>query len=107
VATLAFILASFLDPIQAGIVLAILCLNQGPLPIIVTAAIVAVASDTVMALAAPGYMWGELIAPRLISALMQAAILYWIVQVVRHKLLGRDVMQPHAPNQRASSAGSR
>ena len=106
-ATLAFILASFLDPIQAGIVLAILCLNQGPLPIIVTAAIVAVASDTVMALAAPGYVWGELIAPRLISALMQAAILYWIIQVVRQRFLSRDGMEPHAPNQRASGAGSR
>ncbi len=106
-ATLAFILASFLDPVQAGIVLAILCLNQGPFPIIVTAAIVAVASDTVMAFAAPGYVWGELIAPRLISALMQAAILYWIVHVVRQRFVSRDGMQPHQPSHRPSGAGSR
>lgn len=92
-ATLTFVLAAFLDPVQAAIVLAVVLVHRGPQPIIVAGVIAGVVSETVMALAADGYVWGELIAPRLVSALMQAAVLCWILRVVRPGL-GRGAVGP-------------
>ena len=79
--TLAFIVAAFLDPLQAGIVLAVLCLYQRPMPILVAALVAVVASETIMAFAGPGYLWGELIIPRLLASLLQASTLYWVVRL--------------------------
>lgn len=99
-ATLSFVLTAFLDPVQAGIVLAVLdpvqagivlaiiLIYRGTLPIIVAGVIAAVASETVMALAADGYVWGEFILPRVVSSLMQAAVLCWIVRAVRSIRVG-------------------
>jgi hypothetical protein len=84
--TLAFVLdvlAAFLDPVQAGIVLAVVLVHRGPLPVIVAGAVAALVSETVLALAADAYTWGELVAPRMVSALLQAAVLYWVVRWVR------------------------
>src|SRR5262245_18498572 len=74
--TVAFLLAAFLDPVQAALVLAVLLLYRGPQPILVAAAAAAVASETVIMLAAADYMWGELIAPRLVASLMQAVLIW-------------------------------
>ena len=82
-ATLAFVLAAFLDPVQAGIVLAVVLVHRGPLPVLVAGAVAALVSETVMALAADAYTWGELVAPRMVSALLQAAVLCWVVRWVR------------------------
>jgi hypothetical protein len=84
--TLAFVLdvlVAFLDPIQAGIVLAVVLVHRGPLPVIVAGAVAALVSETVMALAADAYTWGELVAPRMVSALLQAGVLCWVVRWVR------------------------
>ncbi len=51
-ATLGFVLAAFLDPVQAGIVLAVVLVHRGALPIIVAGGCAALASETVMAFAA-------------------------------------------------------
>jgi len=90
-ATLAFVLAAFLDPVQAGIVLGVILVHRGPLPIIVAGAIAAVVSETVMVLAADDYMWGELIAPRVVSSLLQAAVLCWLVRFIRPSRIGGRV----------------
>ena len=82
-ATLAFVLAAFLDPVQAGVVLAVILVHRGALPVVVAGVFAAVVSETVMALAADAYVWGEFILPRVVSSLMQAAVLCWIVRAVR------------------------
>jgi hypothetical protein len=84
--TLEFVLAAFLDPVQAGIVLALLLMHRGPQPVAVAGVLAALFAETAMALAADAYSWGELIAPRLLSSLMQAAVLVWtgrLLQAVR------------------------
>jgi hypothetical protein len=87
-ATLAFLLAAFLDPVQAGIVLAVVLVHRGPLPVIVAGVAAAAVSETVMALAADGYTWGELIAPRMVASLLQATALWWVVRLVRSMRMG-------------------
>jgi hypothetical protein len=86
--TLAFLLAAFLDPIQAALVFAILLLYRGPQPILIAAAAAAAVSETVIMLAAVDYTWGELIAPRLVASLMQAVLLAWIVRLLRPSAAG-------------------
>jgi|SRR5262245_10102326 hypothetical protein len=76
---LEFLLAALLDPVQAALVLAIVLAYRGPLPILAAAAAAAVASETIMASAGADYTWGEMLAPRLVSSLAQAAVLCWIV----------------------------
>lgn len=83
-ATLSFLLAAALDPIQAAIVLAALIIYRGPQPVIFAGGVAAVVSETFLVLAAIDYTWGELIAPRLITSLTQAALLCWLI-----RLLGR------------------
>ena len=107
--TLAFIVAAFLDPLQAGIVLAVLCLYQRPMPILVAALVAVVASETIMAFAGPGYLWGELIIPRLLASLLQASTLYWVVRFVLalHRRGHRDAAQPSTEKHRMTAAASR
>jgi type VI protein secretion system component VasK len=82
-ATLAFLVAACLDPVQAALVLAILVAYRGSQPIMLAGVVAAVVSETVMMLAVSGYVWGELIAPRVVAALLQAAVLFWCVSIVR------------------------
>ena len=95
-ATLGFVLAAFLDPIQAGFVLAVVLAYRGPLPVIVAGVVAAVVSETVMALAADDYVWGEFVAPRLVSSLMQGAILCWAARWVRSLRAGGSAASPAA-----------
>jgi hypothetical protein len=81
-AMLEFLLAALLDPVQAALVLVVVLAYRGPLPVLVAAATAAVASETIMALAAADYTWGEMTAPRLVSSVAQAAVLCWIVGLV-------------------------
>ena len=81
-AMLEFLLAASLDPVQAALVLAVVLAYRGPLPVLVAAVTAAVASETIMALAGTDYTWGEMLAPRLVSSLAQAAVLCWIVSLV-------------------------
>jgi len=107
--TLTFLLAAFLDPVQAGIVLAAIVFHRGPLPIIVAGVIAAVVSETIMVLAVDDYMWGELIVPRVISSLMQAAVLWWIVRVIRQSLARGSVARADvgpAPGSATARVGS-
>jgi uncharacterized membrane protein YeaQ/YmgE (transglycosylase-associated protein family) len=101
-ATLSFVLAAFLDPIQAGIVLAVVLVHRGALPVIVAGVVAAVVSESIMALAADDYMWGEFVAPRLVSSLMQAAVLCWVVRWVRSLRAGGSA----APAGAGGSAGN-
>jgi hypothetical protein len=110
-ATLAFVLAAVLDPVQAGIVLAIILVHRGPHPVVVAGVMAAILSETATVLAADNYMWGELIAPRAASSLMQAAILGWVVRLVRQIRVGGDIaptgVSPSGGNATASlTAGS-
>ena len=105
-ATLAFVLAAFLDPVQAGIVLAVALVHRGPQPVIVAGVVAGVVSETVMALAADGYTWGELIAPRVVSSLMQAAVLCWIVRFVRTRRAVARVAPTGARRASADAAAS-
>jgi hypothetical protein len=89
-ATLGFVLAAFLDPIQAGIVLAVVLVHRGALPIIVAGLGAALVSESVMALAADDYVWGELIVPRITAALLQAAVLWCVVHWLRSLLSRRS-----------------
>ena len=66
-ATLEFLLAALLDPVQAALVLVAVLAYRGPLPVLVAAAAAVIASETIMGLAAADYTWGEAIAPRLAS----------------------------------------
>jgi len=81
--TLAFLIAACLDPVQAALVLALVIAYRGPLPIVAAGAAGALITETVMMLAAPDYVWGELIAPRLVAALAQAAVAVLAVWAVR------------------------
>jgi len=103
VATLAFVLAAFLDPVQAGIVLAFVLVHRGPQPIVVAGVVAAVVSETVMALAADGYMWGELIVPRAVSSLMQAAVLCWLIRLIQ---LARRGVAPIGGGRALGNAGA-
>jgi hypothetical protein len=89
-----FLPAALLDPVQAALVLAVVLVWRGPAPIPVAAVAVAVASETVMALAAADYTWGEMMVPRLVSSMLQAALLCWVVGLVRPG--------PGAPRQQAA-----
>jgi uncharacterized membrane protein YeaQ/YmgE (transglycosylase-associated protein family) len=82
------VLATFLDPVQAGIALAVVLVYRGALPAIVAGVVAAVVSETVLALAAAGYTWGEWFAPRVVSSLLQAAVLCWVVRLVRSMRMG-------------------
>jgi hypothetical protein len=82
-ATIAFLLAACLDPIQAALVLAIAGVYRGPLPILVAGTAAAAASEAVMALAANDYALGELLAPRLVAALLQAVAAVWAIRLLR------------------------
>jgi hypothetical protein len=86
--TLAFLIAACLDPVQAALVLAIVVAYRGPLPIVVAGAAGALITETVMMLAAADYVWGELIAPRLVAALAQAAVSVLAVWAVRSAARG-------------------
>ncbi|MFZ1106586.1 MAG: hypothetical protein WAN86_27615 [Hyphomicrobiaceae bacterium] len=86
--TLAFLVAACLDPAQAALVLVVVLAYRGPQPVLVAGAAAALATETVMALAASGYVWGELIAPRLVAALLQAAALVVAVRIVRSAARG-------------------
>jgi hypothetical protein len=81
--TLEFLIAACLDPVQAALVLALVVIYRGPLPTTVAGGASALIAETVMALAAPGYAWGELIAPRLVAALLQAVAAVVVVWAVR------------------------
>jgi hypothetical protein len=80
---LQFLPAALLDPVQAALVLAVVLAWRGPAPIPVAAVAVAVASETVMVLAAADYTWGEMMVPRLVSSMVQAALLCRIAGLVR------------------------
>ena len=73
------------SPVLA-IVLAVICFYRGPLPIIVAAGITTVLSETLISLATQAYTWGELLTPRLIASLMQAALLYWVVRAIGQRI---------------------
>src|SRR5687768_825344 len=81
--TLAFLIAACLDPVQAALVLALVIAYRGPLPIVAAGTAAALITETVMTLAAADYAWGELIAPRLVAALAQAAVAVLAVWAVR------------------------
>jgi hypothetical protein len=99
-ATLGFVLSAFLDPIQAGIVLAVVLLYRDALPVVVAGVSAAVVSETAMAIATDTYTWGEDLPPRTVSALMQAAILWWAVRWVR------SVHSGGGPSTEAGGAGA-
>jgi hypothetical protein len=92
-ALLEFLLAAALDPVQAALVLVVVLAYRGPWPIPAAAVAAALASETVMTLAPVDYVWGELLAPRLVSSLVQAALLYSIVRLLWP---GRTRPQPGA-----------
>jgi hypothetical protein len=79
---LEFLLAALLDPVQAVLVLAVILAYRGPVPVAVAAVMAAVASETITALAVADYTWGEMMPPRLLSSVAQAAMLYWIVDLI-------------------------
>jgi hypothetical protein len=89
-ATLAFLLAAFLDPVQAALVLVVALAYRGPLPILVAGATAALVAETFMLLVFADYPWGQWIAPRLVAALWQAVILCWVAASLRHHV-GRFV----------------
>jgi hypothetical protein len=100
-AMLEFLFAALLDPVQAALVLVIVLAYRGPVPVPVAAVAAVVASETITALAAADYTWGEMIVPRLLSSLAQAALLCWLVGLIWS---GRAAPQPHTV--RVSRAGS-
>src|SRR5262249_4011652 len=67
------VLVVFLDPVQAGIVLALVLLHRGLLSIIVAGGGAAAASGAVVAVAAPGRTLGGACAPRPGAALLPSA----------------------------------
>src|SRR5262245_17959249 len=79
---LAFLLAAFLDPVQAALVLAVLLVYRAAPLILAPAAAAGAASETVIMLATSDYMWGELIVPRLAASLMQAVLIWWMIRLV-------------------------
>lgn len=104
-ATFAFLLATFLDPVQAALVLAVILAYRGPQPILIAAAAAAAISETIMMVAAVDYTWGEWIVPRLAASFMQAALLWWPVWFVRTRWIGMDRSRPERP-QRSTIAGT-
>lgn len=97
-ATLEFLLAAVLDPVQAALILVIVLAYRGPLPIPVAAVLAAVVTETIMVLAADDYTWGELLSPRLVSSLMQAVVLCWAVRLVwPGRATVRQGAEPHSP----------
>ena len=80
--TLEFLIKACLDPVQAMLVLVIVLAYRGSERILFAGVMGAVVAESIMTLAAAGYTWGELIAPRLVAALLQSAVLYWTVRVV-------------------------
>jgi hypothetical protein len=93
-AMLEFLLAALLDPVQAALVLAVVLAYRGPLPVLVAGAAAAVASETIMALAGADYTWGEMLAPRLVSSLAQAAVLCWLAGLVWQGLVWQGLVWP-------------
>lgn len=87
-ATLAFLVAALLDPVQAALVLALMLAYRGPQPVLVAAAATAAISETVTVMAGIDYSWGEMLAPRLTAALVQAGALWWLMKLVRQALSG-------------------
>jgi hypothetical protein len=81
--TLSFLVAACLDPVEAVLVLTIALFYPGPQPVLVAGAAAALVTETIMAFAASGYVWGELMAPRLVAALLQAAVLVVAIRIVR------------------------
>jgi hypothetical protein len=69
-------------------VLIVILAYRGPQPVLAAGAAAALATETIMALAAAGYVWGELIAPRLVASLLQAAALVVMVRIVRSAARG-------------------
>ena len=58
--TLAFLVAACLDPVQAApSARSSFIAYRGPQPVLAAGAAAALATETVMALAAAGYVWGE------------------------------------------------
>jgi hypothetical protein len=80
--TLTFLIAACLDPVQTALVLIIVIAYRGPLPTVVAGVAGALIAETIMMLA-PGYVWGELIAPRLVAALLQASASMLVVWLAR------------------------
>ena len=81
-AMLEFLLAALLDPVQAALVLSVVLVWRGPVRVLVAAVGAAIASETITALAATDYVWGEMMVPRLVSSLAQAVVLWWVVRLV-------------------------
>src|SRR5262249_46494185 len=81
--TLEFLVAASLDPVQAALVLAFVIACRGFEPVLISGVAAALVTETIMALAAPDYVWGELIAPRLVAALLQAVVLVLVLWAVR------------------------
>ena len=88
----AFVLKSLLDPIQAGFVVAILCLYSGAGRVIFAAVITALASETIIA-TIDSHSWGEWILPRLISSLGQAGLLMMLVSIIRKQRWSHPAQQ--------------
>jgi hypothetical protein len=91
-------MAACLDPVQAALVLALVVVYRGPLPTVVAGSAAALIAETVMALAADGYVWGELFAPRLVAALLQAvaavALVWAVRQVARRTGVALGLLAP-------------
>jgi hypothetical protein len=69
----------------------------------------AAVAETVMVLAAVDYGWGELMAPRLVASVTQAALLGWLVRLARQLRMGSaaagsGVVRPGAGRLPASAA---
>lgn len=105
-ATLAFLLATLLDPVQAALVLAVVLAYRGPQPILVAAAAAAAVSETVTVVAAVDYTWGEMLVPRLAASLAQAAALCWLVRLVRQGLVGAAGNAQRAAPLRGEATGA-
>jgi hypothetical protein len=103
-AMLAFLLATLVDPVQAALVLAAVLLYRGPQPILVAGAAAAALSETVTVVAAVDYTWGELLVPRLAASLAQAAVLWWLVRLMRQARIGGDA--PQAGGEATAALGS-
>jgi hypothetical protein len=95
-ATLEFLLAAILDPVQAALVLALILAYRGPLPIVVVATAAAVASETVTVLAAADFAWGETLLPRLIASLVQTAVLHSGIRLIWPSRAGGAAQQQGA-----------
>lgn len=77
---LSFLLAACLDPVQAALVLAIVLAYRGSQPVMVSGVAAALITEAVMVLAVPDYAWKVSISPRIVSAIIQAAVLLGCVR---------------------------